>query len=77
MKDHLLIYILILPQDFYMIEKSTCFSEFVCRLGLTKILPEVSYKSYDNFMRWLIFNIKIRCVSYSPLQPMQECAILN
>ena len=36
-----------------MIEKATCFSEFVCRLGLTKILPEFSYKSYDNFMRWL------------------------
>lgn len=42
-----------LPQDFYMIEKATCFSEFVCRLGLTKILPEFSYKSYDNFLRWL------------------------
>ncbi|MDD7354181.1 MAG: hypothetical protein PUG93_03480, partial [Oscillospiraceae bacterium] len=66
-----------LPQDFYMIEKATCFSEFMCRFGLTKILPEVSYKSYDNFMRWLIFNIKIRFISYSPLQPMQECDILN
>ena len=41
------------PVDFYMIHPATCFSEFVCRLGIVKFLSEWTCCAYKKFLRWL------------------------
>lgn len=39
--------------DFYMMQKATCFSEFVCRLGISKFSSELNFYAYKELLRCL------------------------
>lgn len=41
------------PVDFYMIHPATCFSEFVCRLGISKFSSELNFYAYKELLRCL------------------------
>lgn len=39
--------------DFYMMQKATCFSEFVCRIGISKFSSELTFYAYKELLRCL------------------------